>query len=426
MRESQTESELSSHSSLRRLKKDEHKREKRKGLSGLFPGSLGMEPPPREGVGDPAASASANPTTGRTEAVSSPFLQADAADSSAASKQVRASDHSDEEAAATAIDVGKPLPKSVAPLHAAYDSSGTDSDSSFGSRLLYHEGALQLEFFVFPSTSVSLNLNLLLLHLPLQPPSGEETFGLQITREVEITNDEFEWLATGEVPQQGPGGAPLLFSSALSRRRRQRREGDEAAASAAAQHRQQQQQQRQQRQQEQQGANKKKELGGKHRHLFATRFPTRHGGGHPHSEEGHEGRGDDDDDDYAYSSYYRKQAEIHATAEARKAERRNRRGTGLFAPWGRAATSAREPYALFDPRKEATATRLFRGRSLLLLPLVHPHSLLSRIERMLVGLLDCTYSAFVVPIAIAYVPSKEYSFWSGEEGETFFLKGETK
>ena len=45
---------------------------------------------------------------------------------------------------------------------------------------------------------------------------------------------------------------------------------------------------------------------------------------------------------------------------------------------------------------------------------------------MLVGLLDCTYSAFVVPIAIAYVPSKEYSFWSGEEGETFFLKGETK
>ena len=90
------------------------------------------------------------------------------------------------------------------------------------------------------------------------------------------------------------------------------------------------------------------------------------------------------------------------------------RGAGLFAPWGRAATSAHEPYALFDPRKEARATRLFRGRSLLLLPLVHPHSLVSRLERILVACLDCTYSAFVVPIAIAYVPPREYSFWSGE------------
>ena len=243
------------------------------------------------------------------------------------------------------------------------------------------------------------HLRPLLLLLPPPPPSppppppGEETFGLQITREVEITNDEFEYLATGEVPQLPRVPAAPLLSGAFSKRRNSRQlEADEARAAAAAA--------------AAAGQQRKHELGGKHRHLFSTRSPTHHT---QHSE----GQDHENDDDYAYSSYYRKQAEHHATVEARKAERRNVRGTGLFAPWGRAATSAHEPYTLFDPRKEARATRLFRGRSLLLLPLVHPHSLASRVERMIVAFLDCTYSAFVVPIAIAYVPPKEYSFWSG-------------
>ena len=47
--------------------------------------------------------------------------------------------------------MGKPLPKSVAPLYAENDdyddSSGSDSDSSFGSRLLDHDGKLKHEFF---------------------------------------------------------------------------------------------------------------------------------------------------------------------------------------------------------------------------------------------------------------------------------------
>lgn len=108
-----------------------------------------MEPPPREGAGDPSAS---TPTTARAAAdISSPFLQA-AASSSASEQQPQRSTGNDRAPpAATAIEVGKPLPKSVAPLYAENDdyddSSGSDSDSSFGSRLLDHDGKLKHEFF---------------------------------------------------------------------------------------------------------------------------------------------------------------------------------------------------------------------------------------------------------------------------------------
>lgn len=82
--------------------------------------------------------------------MTSPFLQASAAASAPASEQ-RGQPTSDraEDGGATAIEVGKPLPKSVAPLYAVDDddcSSGTESDSSFGSRLLDHEGELNFDF----------------------------------------------------------------------------------------------------------------------------------------------------------------------------------------------------------------------------------------------------------------------------------------
>lgn len=212
--------------------------------------------------------------------------------------------------------------------------------------------------FFFNRILILLSLTSTVFLVFFKPPSpssisDEETFGLQITREVEITNDEFEYLATGEVPQLPTGpAAPLLFR-AMSRRRRlsaaaeqqqelqqqHEEEKEEVAASASAQHRQ----------------GRKNLLGGKHRHLFSAGLPAggeaahrRGGGGHDHDGAG---------DDYAYSAYYRKQAEHHASAEARKAERRNMRGAGLFAPWGRAATSAREPYALFDPARRPAPRR---------------------------------------------------------------------
>ena len=90
-------------------------------------------PPPKEGSGNPAASAAG---LGGASDVNSPFLEA-------STEQQSTSDQADR---ATTIDVGKPLPKSVAPLnrlHADDDddySSGTESDSSFGSRLLDHDG----------------------------------------------------------------------------------------------------------------------------------------------------------------------------------------------------------------------------------------------------------------------------------------------
>lgn len=363
-----------------------------------------MPPSPQgEGGGDPAVTAAERATAN----ISSPFLHAAAAASEQPHQQRSVSRDlvEDERGGATAIEVGKPLPKSVAPLYAEYDeSSGTESDSSFGSRLLDHDGKLRLFFLFDPGPLTSLSS--LTSSFPPLPPilplshtqPGEETFGLQITREVEITNDEFEYLATGEVPQLPAGPVAPLLSRAVSRRREKEEAAAAAAATAAAFPQQ-----------------KKHQLGGKHRHLFSARPPPHHHA-HSHSEQGHEGGGgrDGGGDDYAYSSYYRKQAEHRATVEARRTERTNVRGAGLFTPWGRAVTSAREPHALFDPRKEARATRLFRGRSLLLLPLVHPHSLVSRVERIIVAFLDCTYSAFVVPIAIAYVPPKEYSFWSGK------------
>ena len=75
-----------------------------------------------------------------------------------------------------------------------------------------------------------------------------------------------------------------------------------------------------------------------------------------------------------------------------------------------------EYHALFDPAVEAGATRAFRGRSVLCLPLLSPFGLASRAERTLVVLLDCTYSAFFVPIAIAFIGSEEWTKWGALSG----------
>lgn len=90
----------------------------------------------------------------------------------------------------------------------------------------------------------------------------------------------------------------------------------------------------------------------------------------------------------------------------------------LVAPHGRSATGER--YVLFNPAAEDAAHRahrVFRGRSVLCgLPLLSPFSLASRVERVLVTFLDCTYSAFFVPIAIAYIGPGEWSRWGALSG----------
>lgn len=90
-------------------------------------------------------------------------------------------------------------------------------------------------------------------------------------------------------------------------------------------------------------------------------------------------------------------------AAARRAALRDR---------ARKAATRPERRVLFDPVSESTATRAFRGISIFGLPLVHPTSLLSRLEGALVSFLDGTYSAFVVPIAIAFVGNEEWGYWS--------------
>ena len=92
--------------------------------------------------------------------------------------------------------------------------------------------------------------------------------------------------------------------------------------------------------------------------------------------------------------------------------------TRLVAPFGRSATGER--YVLFNPATEDAAHRahrVFRGRSVLCgLPLLSPFSLAARGERVLVTFLDCTYSAFFVPIAIAYIGPGEWSRWGALSG----------
>jgi CRP-like cAMP-binding protein len=78
----------------------------------------------------------------------------------------------------------------------------------------------------------------------------------------------------------------------------------------------------------------------------------------------------------------------------------------------KAAATRPDRHVLFDPVKEATATCTFRGRSILGLPLVHPTSRLARVEDAAVAGLDATYSAFLVPVAVAFVGKEEWAYWS--------------